>query len=659
MHNSQQSLPNLLSPQTRVARPISPNVSNQKRASSANIGGNRQSLSRASSPLSSSPTGFGGSTTTLLAAAASTSTSTRRISAASTSPTAAQVPPPAAETYVSLFSRPKMTSHQGVRPHTASLAMSDARMTASRDAQSMPEISLRSPSPGFSVGSPPLRAPSPFESISDLSRAQNSRVNEIMESVQKLDQLRERARQRTYMHKRFAQDANRSDDDLNAQFEETFKQLVVLLEAHGQNGKKPGQSGGGGQGNQQTGGNSNSNATTTHVPSHTNEEEQVNRGAAALFANSNPQNQQQSYMAKFTSDKERNPTIRFLRAFLHAPYDRRIQILNHHEWDSFAAAMAERCSSVAEENKVAKKMFHVVDKRNRQMIAERHPENYQKAVMERAARAKERSQSAIERKRAMDIEDKQRRLELMEQKETQRQSSFEQRKRDEEGAVKSRQQRKSAQRYWLQVVHVMVMHAKMTTAMNNYRNKVYLQSQAQLQTECVKFLQACYRLHVMQRKYSITKFTEERQSDLFLLAMRKWKYYTAMQKIVKKKARAANTIIDFLRDCSSQAKTSTLIKNFRYSVVRIQRWWRCMVLIHRARLQVLSLQWKRFEENRRKEVMSKKNLTQLSNAQRKRIMELQLAGQHVPFQDIVRENIFRAKQNYVKVPRHANFFSFI
>jgi hypothetical protein len=109
-----------------------------------------------------------------------------------------------------------------------------ARPHSSHSAYTMP----RSQTVSLNSSSVASRSASPFESISDITRSHNLRAQEILDAVQRLETLRERAKQRTFHHpkRQFGDSAgglvSGVEDEINKEFDDIFRQLVHLLESH-------------------------------------------------------------------------------------------------------------------------------------------------------------------------------------------------------------------------------------------------------------------------------------------------------------------------------------------------------------------------------------------------------------------------------------------
>eukprot|EP00002_Diphylleia_rotans_P015666 TRINITY_DN3034_c0_g2_i4.p1 TRINITY_DN3034_c0_g2~~TRINITY_DN3034_c0_g2_i4.p1 ORF type:complete len:820 (-),score=168.53 TRINITY_DN3034_c0_g2_i4:173-2632(-) len=353
---------------------------------------------------------------------------------------------------------------------------------------------------------------------------------------------------------------------------------------------------------------------------------------------------------KGMTDRERNPTIRFLRAFLHAPYEKRIKILHHREWDAISATLLERCTASAEATrKEHMKLYRLFQERNRELIQLRSPEKHIEVVKQRAQKHLEHLQTVQDRKLTMDKQIFEKKWKSLQEKEESRRQLLEAKKDLESGMAKRKVRIPKSQQLWFIVFCVAKAQSSMTTLLKQKQRKAKARLTSGLVSESVKFLQLLVRWQLSKRLWS-KRGEKKGPTDLCRFVLRKWIFETAYGRRVRQKNDSADIVRYYLTDCLSIAKTVRLIKNFRYSVMRIQRWYRRIKLIQQARMQLMLIQWRNVEEERRRVTMTKKNLTTLTKAQRQRIQEMQQNGKKIQFHEFVKENLEKAKKSQMRVP---------
>mmetsp|Transcript_39591 Transcript_39591/g.66041 ORF Transcript_39591/g.66041 Transcript_39591/m.66041 type:complete len:630 (-) Transcript_39591:371-2260(-) len=100
------------------------------------------------------------------------------------------------------------------------------------------------------------------------------------------------------------------------------------------------------------------------------------------------------------------------------------------------------------------------------------------------------------------------------------------------------------------------------------------------------------------RKYALrwTQTIYKRKVEHAVRVIHRFVRFCRIQLRILKKKRASYTVISFLRQFEESSSTLRVIKNFRFSVVRIERFIRGFIKCARAQSELLSKQWERTEQ---------------------------------------------------------------
>eukprot|EP00002_Diphylleia_rotans_P029252 TRINITY_DN5947_c0_g1_i1.p1 TRINITY_DN5947_c0_g1~~TRINITY_DN5947_c0_g1_i1.p1 ORF type:complete len:578 (-),score=113.27 TRINITY_DN5947_c0_g1_i1:881-2614(-) len=269
--------------------------------------------------------------------------------------------------------------------------------------------------------------------------------------------------------------------------------------------------------------------------------------------------------SRLSWEREKNPTTRFLREFLHANYDRRIQMLNHRDWDMISSILSERCSSISDEiQREQTRLSKIYREKNNELIQLSAPDKYYDSVKAKAQKQTQHALNVLERKVNIDKESQDRKLKVISQREEIRKSMAEARKSLESQSSKYKGYHPTAMKLWSTVLMVARWHATALKFLQDKRMKEQLERQDELLSRAVKFMQLMIRLKISYRALH-RKRNKKNPKYMCAYVVSKWSFEVSFSKRQKKKIVAANLIRKFLVDCGTISKTALIINNFRYS----------------------------------------------------------------------------------------------
>ena len=165
-------------------------------------------------------------------------------------------------------------------------------------------------------------------------------------------------------------------------------------------------------------------------------------------------------------------------------------------------------------------------------------------------------------------------------------------------------------------------------------------------TDMTRFQRTCARL--IQRKWTKTREQEKgRKYRKAIAVVRRMTLHKVVQRLQLKKSDAADKVVNFLGQYDN-TNFIKVMRNYRFKVIRCQRFWRTFCAITRARCRLLMLKWERVEgeywkrEKERMHARNRKRSMFVDNASRG-ASNAHETGQHARHQELNLETQLRHK----------------
>ena len=165
-------------------------------------------------------------------------------------------------------------------------------------------------------------------------------------------------------------------------------------------------------------------------------------------------------------------------------------------------------------------------------------------------------------------------------------------------------------------------------------------------TDMTRFQRTCAKL--IQRKWTKTREQEKgRKYRKAIAVVRRMTLHKVVKRLQLKKSDAANMVVNFLGQYDN-TNFIKVMRNYRFKVIRCQRFWRTFCAITRARCRLLMLKWERVEgeywkrEKERMHARNRKRSMFLDNSARG-ASNAHETGQHARHQELNLETQLRHK----------------